>query len=490
VTTVLGHLREARSFDRASSHERRRRVQRRLATVVARALAGAAHYRGARGEPLKRALAARDADEFFAAFAGLEPLSKATLASSFDALSTDPEITLARVIDADAGAPGGDAILRTKRGTYNIKKTSGTSGRIVYQVDTLATQRVVTSIVLYRALLRTLLHDRSFGALLPFPRRARLVLFVHRGNRSVYQGATKRGAPRWARALMDVDIVGHDATLADILARLDRYAPDFVYGLPSRIEWLAQAQIAKKLHIAPRAIFVGGETLHERLARECAEAWPRARLVNTYGTTETKPIATACPECRELHVCEDLVHLELLRADGRPCADGEEAGRVLATSLWNLTVPILRYELDDRIVPLDDAGCRWRTKRIRVRGREPMFLWTQDRRDGAWRPLEGRSLSEALTALDGIVGYRVVHDRPGRLALTVVVTNGAAEARRAAMHAARACVERFVAEHGCAVSDVLDDVDVDVVDFETFNREGGKLRSIQSSVAPPELAPA
>jgi phenylacetate-coenzyme A ligase PaaK-like adenylate-forming protein len=484
VTTLLGHLREARSFDRASFADRRRWVHRRLRRVLERALE-AERYRGPRGDALRRAVRARSEDELFETFAEIEPLTKNELATSFDALCTDPEIKLAKVIEADRTNAAGDATIVTRRGTYNIKKTSGTSGQIVYQVDTLATQRIVTSIILYRALLRTLAHDRSFTTLFPFPRRARIVVFVHRGNRSVYQGATSRGAPSWARALLDVDIIGHDVTLGEILANLEKYRPDFVYGLPSRIEWLARAALAKKLHIEPRLVFVGGETLNEELPRIMKEAWPAARLVNTYGTTETKPIATGCPECGELHVSEDLVHLELFGANGKPCNVGEEATTVLATSLWNFTVPILRYTLDDRIMLLEDRGCRLRTKRIRVRGREPAFLWTVDRRDGAWRPLEGRTLSEALTSLDGIVGYRVVHDSPRRLELTVVVANG--EERGAAISAARGCVDRFVADHGCAVSDVLDDVDIHAVDFETWNREGKKLRSITSSVAPPEL---
>src|SRR6185436_1804533 len=126
------------------------------------------------------------------------------------------------------------------------------------QVDTLAVQREVGSLLVYRTLLRTLAHGGAFLALVPKPRRAALVVFVHRGNRSVYQGATSQGAPAWARALLEIHVVAHDASLEAILGDVERIGPAFLFGLPSRLEWLAMAQIAGRLRIRPTVIFVGG----------------------------------------------------------------------------------------------------------------------------------------------------------------------------------------------------------------------------------------
>jgi phenylacetate-coenzyme A ligase PaaK-like adenylate-forming protein len=485
VTGILGHLRQARAFDRASPEERRRLVRGKIERVARTALERSRRYAGERGAPLARMLAAASDDAFFSAFAELAPLRKADLIADFDQICTDPEVTLARVAALDAAHPNGDAVLRTRRGTYNIKKTSGTSGKIVYQVDTLASQRTIMTLLIERALVRTLTHVGGVAMLVPFPRRARLVIFVHRGNRSVYQSATSQGAPRWARAFLDAHIVEHDASLDEILARVERVKPELLFGLPSRIEWLARAQAAGKLRIEPRVVFIGGETFHESFAQACTRAWPHCAIINTYGMTETKAIATACPECRELHLCEDIVHLELLDERGAPCEPDREAARVFATSLWNFTVPILRYEIEDRIVLLADAGCRRRSRRIRVRGREPVFLWTRDR-SRTWRPLDGRLLREALLGLRHVAGYDVVHDGPRSLRVTIVVEAGAAAS---AERDARACLERFVADHGCALDDVLDEVEVRVVDLDSWNRQGGKLQSIRSAVTPPELAP-
>jgi phenylacetate-coenzyme A ligase PaaK-like adenylate-forming protein len=484
-TSFVGHLRRARCIDRAPHDERRAQIRPRLQRVLRKAAEASPFYRDERGEALRRGLAAGTDAAFFAAFADVEPLRKTELAARFDELCTDPEISLARLREVDRENAAGGATIETARGTYNIKKTSGTSGQLVYQVDTLETQRIVTSLVLYRTLIRTLTHGDGLRRILGFRRRPRLLVFVHRGNRSVYQGASARGAPGWAKALLDVHVVSHEESLEAILRKVQDLEPELIFGLPSRVVGLASSAVSVKLRIDPRVVFVGGETFEENLARLLGRAWPSASVVNTYGTTETKPIAAACPECRELHVFEDIVHLELLDDQGAPCPPGTTAARVLATSLWNLTVPIVRYSLDDRIVPLEDAGCRWRTRRIRVRGREPAFLWTQDRRDGSWRPLDGRTLKEVLDGLDEIAGYRVAHDQPRSLQLTIVAAGG--HPAESAERAVREGVTRFVADHGCAVSDVLDTVDIRVLDQETYHRDGGKLRTIQSSVERPDL---
>lgn len=483
---AIDELRRARAFDAAPLEARRHAVRARLTRILERALQESAFYRArdaAGGHPLGRALRAKEDGAFFRAFAEAPPLTKDDLADRFDDLCTDPEITLERVRRLDAEHPDGDGVLRTRRGLYNLKKTSGTSGKIVYQVDTLEVQKTMGTLLAYRALLRTLAHGGALSTYLRRAERPKILVFVHRGNRSVYQGASTRGAPAWARALLDVHVVTQDKDLPAILAEAEALAPAFVFGLPSRVEWLAAAQLSGHLRIAPDIVFVGGETLHPSAVASFRRAWPDCRVVNTYGATETKPIALACPECGELHVCEDFVHLELVDASGEACLEGD-AHAVFATSLRNFTVPVLRYELTDRITVLPNAGCRWRTRRIQVKGREPAFLWVRSRRGGDWRALNGRMLKEALCALEGACGFDVVHAEDAKLEVTVVLLD---EARRAHVTmSAREAIDRFARDHGCEADDVFPRIDVDAVSADEWNRRGGKLQSIVSHVPRPE----
>jgi phenylacetate-coenzyme A ligase PaaK-like adenylate-forming protein len=470
---VIGLVAASR-FDHAPPAERRSRVRARLEALARRCLDASRFYRERAGPELAALLEpGLDDATFFARYRALPVLGKDELVRSFDAISTDPEITAAAVAAFDRAHPGGDGHLVTARGAHTVKKTSGTSGALVYVVDTLAAQRRVAAVLFLRALWRVLWRRRLLGRL---RRRPRVLVFVHRGNRSVYQGATGRSLPLLARLLVEVDLVGHEEPLAAVIARAARARPELVYGLPSRVAWLARAQERGELSLAPLAVYVGGETLDAELAALFRRAWPAAALVNTYGTTETKAIAIACPECGELHLLEDVVHLELLGDDGGEAPPGRPAARVLATSLLNLTVPVLRYELGDVVTPLEDAGCRVRTRRVRVAGREPAFLWLRDPRDGRWLPLDGRVLREKLTAV-GARGFRVRQVDPARIEIAFVV-DGAADL---AAEGAR-CVRETLVEHGWG--HVAPEVVVEVFDPDGWNRAGGKLGAITSAVTP------
>jgi phenylacetate-CoA ligase len=57
-----------------------------------------------------------------------------------------------------------------------------------------------------------------------------------------------------------------------------------------------------------------------------------------------------------MHLFEDLFIVENVDADGEPVADGEVGHKVLLTNLFNLTQPLIRYELSDMVV-LDSRPC-------------------------------------------------------------------------------------------------------------------------------------
>jgi acyl-CoA synthetase (AMP-forming)/AMP-acid ligase II len=283
--------------------------------------------------------------------------------------------------------------------------------------------------------------------------RPSILVFVHRGNRSVYRGTTSHSQPLWARLLLHVRVLSHEESLESILAGAGWQQPEFMFGLPSRIEWLARAQLEGRLAIDPVAVYVGGETLHAELLDLFRKAWPRSVVINTYGATETKAIATACGECGELHVLEDIVHLELYGEGGRPLQEGEFAHEVYCTGMWNRVTPVVRYAMTDRIQLLGDIGCAWRTRRIRVAGREPAFVWAQHQHTGAWVPLNARMLKESLVGLPDVLGFRVRYAEVGRLELTLVVSReGGEEALR---EAASRAVAELTRDQGSAVTELL-----------------------------------
>jgi phenylacetate-coenzyme A ligase PaaK-like adenylate-forming protein len=512
--SLVADLREANTFDHSDDRTRRRAVMERLRGVLARVHARSELYRRDRAV-IEALLVEHDVDRFFLLYRDVTPLTKHDLANSFDKLVTDPGLTLEKCAAFDAAHTAGDGLLTTTEGgAHQVLKTSGTSGSVVYIVDRVANIKRVMANVLFRALFRYAYRTGLFAYFLPLFRpllrtfrgrplpkkRARATLsagqrllralrpavmvFVHRGNRSVYRGTTSHSQPWWVRALVHVELVSHESSLEAILDRAEDIDAEFIFGLPSRLEWLARAQQKGEIALDPLAVYVGGETLKPELVALFAEAWPRAHVVNTYGATETKATAIACPECREMHLLEDIVYLELYDDQGKQAAEGTAAEHVYATSLRNEVLPVLRYAMTDRIVRLPDAGCRLRTTRIRVEGREPAFVWAQRTDTGAFTPLNGRMLKERLVGMKGSSGFLLTYREVGALDLRVVAAGAPDDALR---DRARNALDSWAREQGAPLDTFFANVRIELVDQETWNREGGKLDAIVATVVPPTL---
>jgi phenylacetate-coenzyme A ligase PaaK-like adenylate-forming protein len=77
--------------------------------------------------------------------------------------------------------------------------------------------------------------------------------------------------------------------------------------------------------------------------------------MSVYGTSEAGILACGCGDAPGMHVNEDLVLVEPVDASGAPVAAGERSAKVLVTPLGDGHVlPLVRYEIDDQVVPLDE----------------------------------------------------------------------------------------------------------------------------------------
>ncbi|WP_246036225.1 phenylacetate--CoA ligase family protein [Sinomonas susongensis] len=143
-------------------------------------------------------------------------------------------------------------------------------------------------------------------------------------------------------------------SLRDLAARLGAFHPDLLIGYPSALRPLAAEQLAGRLGIEPRAVLCAAEVLDPSASGDIEAAWG-SPPVDIYGTTETAGIASTCASGRR-HVYEDLVIVESVDADYRPVPPGTTGERLLATVLFSRTLPLIRYEISDR-VRLDGSGC-------------------------------------------------------------------------------------------------------------------------------------
>ena len=109
-----------------------------------------------------------------------------------------------------------------------------------------------------------------------------------------------------------------------------------------------------------RAILVAGEpggsigatvSMIERL-------WPKARVVDHHGMTETGPVSYGCPrEAQVLHVMESAYIAEVIDpGNHRPVAPGD-IGELVLTTLGRTGSPLLRYRTGDLVRPARSLPC-------------------------------------------------------------------------------------------------------------------------------------
>src|SRR4029079_19115348 len=70
---------------------------------------------------------------------------------------------------------------------------------------------------------------------------------------------------------------------------------------------------------------------------------------NVYAATETGGIAAECARHRGLHLFEDLIIPAVVDDQYRPVPAGQPGDRLLVTVLFSRTLPLIRYEMTDRV---------------------------------------------------------------------------------------------------------------------------------------------
>jgi phenylacetate-CoA ligase len=103
-----------------------------------------------------------------------------------------------------------------------------------------------------------------------------------------------------------------------------------------------------RLTIAPRSVTSTSEqlTAEDRAIITAAFGVP---IINMFASTEGL-VGHSDPGGSVLTFASDMCIVELVDAENRHLADGTASTRVLVTNLYNLTQPLIRYELTDRFV--------------------------------------------------------------------------------------------------------------------------------------------
>jgi len=244
------------------------------------------------------------------------------------------------------------------------------------------------------------------------------------------------------------------------LDEIERRRCRYLWGYPSSLAALAQQAIQSGRELELAVVITNAEPLSLGQRRLIETAF-RAPCRETYGMVELVAGGGEC-EAGRLHLFPELGHVELLR-DGEPSA----AGEIVATSLLDADMPLIRYRTGDWGGPLDLGGCPCgRTLPViaAIEGRSDDLLWS---RDG--RPV-GR-LDPVFKSDLPVRESQIVQDEAGAVRVLVVPADGFD--RRAKLSILRALSER------------LGDLEMQVETVERIPRgPNGKFRAAVSRYRP------
>lgn len=189
----------------------------------------------------------------------------------------------------------------------------------------------------------------------------------------------------------------------EVVDRLRHFRPTRVIGYPSALLDVAAELDARGSQVPVWDVATNAEVLREE-ARPLIEAAFTATIRNVYGSTETGTIAESRHPHRALQLIEDSCVLEPVEADASPTPLGDLSHHVLATNLVNLVLPLIRYEIGDRLRMSPAAAPGPQSGRVvsEVAGRTSDDFWYGDLR------LSVALLRSQLATVVRLTDYQVV----------------------------------------------------------------------------------
>lgn len=274
-------------------------------------------------------------------------VDKETVMDHFDDLVVPGELTRARVEGFLESSPAPETTLD---GAYHVLHTSGTTGSIGYFVYGRREWDFVKAVSL-RIFPRFGLKPKSYVYV--------GVADGHYAGVSLFLSPLQSPEGFFYRDYVVVDMSYPLERYLDVLNSVD---PDVITGYPSGVGMLADLQKSGKLALSPRVVVTGGEPILRGTEELIRGTWG-CDLINYYAASESLTLGVERADVDGFYLFDDVNYIEF-RDD-----------HILLTNLYNYTQPLIRYRLNDVLVPAG-PGDLWPFTRIeRVIGRQEELLW-------------------------------------------------------------------------------------------------------------------
>ncbi len=138
--------------------------------------------------------------------------------------------------------------------------------------------------------------------------------------------------------------------------KLEKDKIEFIEGYPSNLYILSLFLLRKDQRFPIKAVLTSSETLFTN-QREVIEKAFQCKIFDYYGMAERVAFASECAEHKGHHLNSDYGITEFLDSNNEPVKQGN-LGRIVATSLYNYAMPLIRYQTNDSgSLRVDECSC-------------------------------------------------------------------------------------------------------------------------------------
>lgn len=261
-------------------------------------------------------------------------LTKSDVIRHFDEIVTDRRITRANIANFLARSTDPDELFE---GEFHVLHTSGTSGTVGYFVFS------------HEAWIKGASHVVRVAPL----RWRRKTAFVA-ATRGHFAGASlmltgNHGSNSWFYDVRTFDV---GQPLPGIIEELNAFQPHVLSGYATMLKVLAGAQERGELRIKPVQLGNGGEPLPPELKAYLERVF-QVPVMNAYASSEHLYMGMTLPGSEGMYLMEDDLMFEL------------NADHTCVTNLFNEAMPLIRYRMDDVLVPDGRESDRYPFTRVK-----------------------------------------------------------------------------------------------------------------------------
>ena len=337
----------------------------------------------------------------------LPPVTKVELMEHFDDVVTDPFIRKAHVSQyiADMGNIG-----KPYLGKYMIWTTSGTTGTPGIFLEDKNWDAVITAVNVLRMGGEWYTMDVIRGMLKAGGNSASV--FAGNGH---FLGVTMLERQRNSNSSRrkHIRLIPVTLPIHEIVKQLNELQPAMFSGYASALGLLAQEQLEGRLNIHPSIVISSAEPLSDdnrELIQKAFGVPPR----NNYGCSEAGVIGYECNHGK-MHINADWIIFEPVDANHNPVPAGQLSDRTLITNLANRVMPIIRYELGDRVKLLPEkCDCGITLPIVNLEGRTDEILRFKSL-NGQLIPVLPLALWSVIKETPGVLKFQAIQIAPDQL---------------------------------------------------------------------------